>query len=225
MFLQYRIEIFHSMRDRIVSFAYESTVDTEPDLSSASFSCSDSIASLSVLESRLLEVLKDLDDCGRLTKAKSLLERYSGSDWMEFASDPSKNPECIIGYERAHVASHSGLFDLLVLSWSPGAKSPIHNHPCERCFLMALTGSMQEIRFKKNADGKLHLVEVLPIPKGIATWISDDIGLHSVRNGGSNISFSLHCYVPGFTQPCTIYDALTGESSLITMKTCPSRST
>jgi predicted metal-dependent enzyme (double-stranded beta helix superfamily) len=201
------------MHERTDSFGYESTLDTEPDVSCSSHSKRQSICSLTHLASDISAVLKRPEDGERLGKVKEIMERYSGSDWNMFARDPSTNPDCSSGYERVSVFSFPGLFDLLLLSWNPGAKSPIHNHPCERCFLMALSGSMKETRFKLSVDNSLEPVDNLPIPIGVATWISDDIGLHSISNAGDLTSYSLHCYVPGFTTPCLIYDPVTGISS------------
>lgn len=213
------------MHERSESFGYESTLDTEPDEHCTSRNKIESVLSLSALELELLKVLKNTTDTQRMSKTKRVLESYIGSDWNVYMKDPKLNSECQSGYERVPVASHTGVFDLLVLSWGPGAKSPIHNHPCERCFLMALTDSMQEMRYAKTKKGDLQLIEVLPIPKGVATWISDDIGLHSVKNVGDAISYSLHCYVPGFTQPCTIYDPFTGISSFVSLPAYPSKTT
>ena len=163
------------------------------------------IMSLEALEAELVRVLQDFGDSERIRNAKRVLERYSGADWLGFRRVPDPTSTAVNNYERAPVAKREGLFDLLLLSWGPNSASPIHSHPCERCYLMAISGSMFENRYRQEAGGPLTLVHSIPIPTGVATWISDDVGLHSVGNRGETVSYSLHCYIPGFTTPCVIY--------------------
>ena len=163
------------------------------------------VTSLGELDSRLFAILSDQENPDRLAKAKLLLERYKGGDWWLHRRVPVKTPDAPNGYERVLIARHEGVYDLLVLSWSE-VNSPIHDHPCERCFLMPLCGKMMENRYEKRDDGSITLVHSLPIPNYEASWIDDNIGLHSVGNVGEEIACSLHCYIPGFTRPCTIFD-------------------
>ena len=175
-----------------------------------------SIKCLEALEAELVRVLYRRDDEARLLKAKAVLERYCGVDWITHQRCPSVEGFELSGYQRVSVKRHNDLFDLLILSWAPGTKSPIHDHPCERCFLMNISGSMFEERYEKDSDGNLHKLHTVQIPERVATWISDDEGLHSVGNNGSTLACSLHCYIPGFTTPCRIFDPLTGRSSQVT---------
>ena len=163
------------------------------------------ILTLADLDEKLSVILSNQDDADKLVKAKSVLESYCGSDWKIHRRIPVQSEEKPNGYERVLVARREGLYDLLVLSWSE-VNSPIHDHPCERCFLMPLCGDMIERRFEKAGDGSLTLVHAVPIPNGEASWIDDSVGYHSVGNAGSSIACSLHCYIPGFTRPCTIFD-------------------
>lgn len=173
------------------------------------------IESLEALEAELVRVLYRRDDEARLSKAKAVLERYRGVDWIPHQRCPSVEGFGLSGYQRVSVKKHNDLFDLLILSWAPGTKSPIHDHPCERCFLMNISGSMFEERYEADAIGNLRRVQITQIPERMATWISDDIGFHSVGNNGSSLACSLHCYIPGFTTPCRIFDPITGRSSQV----------
>jgi glutamate/tyrosine decarboxylase-like PLP-dependent enzyme/predicted metal-dependent enzyme (double-stranded beta helix superfamily) len=173
------------------------------------------IHSLEVLEAELVRVLYRRSDETRLLKAKTILESYRGVDWISHQRCPSVEGFGLTGYQRVSVKKHNDLFDLLILSWAPGTQSPIHDHPCERCFLMNISGSMFEERYERDNSGILHKVHSEQIPERVATWISDEIGLHSVGNNGSTLACSLHCYIPGFTTPCRIFDAVTGCSSRV----------
>ena len=122
-------------------------------------SCDESrkiITSLDLLEAELVKVLYRREDPDRLVKAKSVLERYRGVDWITHQRCPTVDGFQLCGYQRVSVKKHNDLFDLLILSWAPGTRSPIHNHPCERCFLMCISGSMFEERYEKDKDGNLH---------------------------------------------------------------------
>ena len=163
------------------------------------------LLSLDQLDSRLFTILSNQSDPDRLIAAKRALESYKGFDWTIHKRVPIQTPDAPNGYERVLVARHEGLYDLLILSWADVC-SPIHDHPCERCFLMPLCGQMVENRYEKRDDGSLTLVHSVGIPNGIASWIDDDIGYHSIGNSGKDIACSLHCYIPGFTRPCTIFD-------------------
>jgi hypothetical protein len=165
----------------------------------------DHILTLAELDEKLSVILSKQDDPEKLVRAKALLESYRGSDWTMHRRLPVQTPDFPNGYERVLVARREGLYDLLVLSWSE-VNSPIHDHPCERCFLMPLCGEMIERRYEKAGDGSLTLVHSVPIPNGEASWIDDSVGYHSVGNPGTGIACSLHCYIPGFTRSCTIFD-------------------
>jgi hypothetical protein len=163
------------------------------------------ITSLEMLDIVLFKILSDQDNPNRLSNAKEAIEAYRGVDWRYHQRFPTQSVENPNGYERVLLKRHEGLYDILILSWSE-VKSPIHDHPCERCFLMPLCGSMTEERFEKAGDGNLKLVNSVPIPNGVASWIDDTIGYHRVGNSGTGIACSLHCYIPGFSRPCTIFD-------------------
>ncbi|CAM9323548.1 unnamed protein product [Discosporangium mesarthrocarpum] len=50
-------------------------------------------------------------------------------------------------------------FDLLVLCWSPGAESPIHNHPGAGCWVKVLQGEICETRYRQERHPESLSVE------------------------------------------------------------------
>ena len=176
---------------------------------------------LEMLESELVRVLYNRNDCERLSKAKHIIERYSGVDWIAYQQCPVMDGFQLLGYQRVGVKRHNDLFDLLVLSWAPGTLSPIHDHPCERCFLMCVSGDMYEDRYRRDNSGSITKLSRHDIPLGVATWIDDDIGLHAVGNKGSSLSCSIHCYIPGFTTPCKTFDIESGTVTCVTVTPKP----
>jgi len=63
----------------------------------------------------------------------------SEADWCKYAlSDPSR------GYTRNLVDNCNGKSNLLILVWSPGKGSPIHDHANAHCVMKVLKGTLQE---------------------------------------------------------------------------------
>jgi cysteine dioxygenase len=61
------------------------------------------------------------------------------ADWAKYAlSDPSR------GYTRNLVDNCNGKSNLLILVWSPGKGSPIHDHANAHCVMKVLKGTLQE---------------------------------------------------------------------------------
>jgi cysteine dioxygenase len=61
------------------------------------------------------------------------------ADWSKYAlSDPSR------GYTRNLVDNCNGKSNLLILVWSPGKGSPIHDHANAHCVMKVLKGTLQE---------------------------------------------------------------------------------
>jgi predicted metal-dependent enzyme (double-stranded beta helix superfamily) len=54
-------------------------------------------------------------------------------------------------YTRNLVATDNKTFTLLLLCWTPGKESPIHDHPCDGCWVQVLEGSAIESRYVKDS--------------------------------------------------------------------------
>ncbi|EER02537.1 glutamate decarboxylase, putative [Perkinsus marinus ATCC 50983] len=176
--------------------------------------CTPPIVCLEVLENELTRVLHNRTDPSRLEKAKKVLERYKGNDWIIHQSCPSQHGFHVCGYSRVKVRHRTDLFQLLVLTWSPRSRSPIHNHPCERCFLMPLQGDLYEERYKVDEEGpkeaRQELIARTLIPIRTAAWIDNSLGWHAIENSGDGLGVSLHCYIPAYNQ-CKIIDTMSKE--------------
>jgi hypothetical protein len=67
--------------------------------------------------------------------------------WRRYAHfDPSRH------YTRNLIATDYTSYTLMLLCWNPGRESPIHNHPCNGCWLKVLQGSIKETRYVENDD-------------------------------------------------------------------------
>lgn len=51
-------------------------------------------------------------------------------------------------YTRNLIGTDNINYSLLLLCWSPGRESKIHNHPCDGCFIKTLAGCIKETRYE-----------------------------------------------------------------------------
>jgi cysteine dioxygenase len=58
-------------------------------------------------------------------------------------------------YTRNLVATDNTHYTLLLLCWNPGKSSPIHDHPCDGCWMQVLEGQVRECRYERTTDGVL----------------------------------------------------------------------
>lgn len=80
------------------------------------------------------------------------------------------------------------------LVWSPGARTPIHDHHCSCCFAV-LTGAMREMSF--NAISETHAVkigEVLHRAGYVASMMPTGPNIHQMVNDGAQEAISIHIY-------------------------------
>lgn len=100
-------------------------------------------------------------------------------------------------YTRNLIATDHESFTLLLLCWNPMKESPIHDHPCDGCWLRVLQGCVQECRYRESSHG-LELTDETICQKGEVCFIEDSLGYHKVGNPGNEIAVTLHLYAPPF---------------------------
>ncbi|KAL1995608.1 hypothetical protein VTN49DRAFT_1795 [Thermomyces lanuginosus] len=152
-----------------------------------------------------------------------LMEEYKSneSEWSEYAlGDYSR------GYTRNLVDEGNGKSNLLILVWTPGKGSAIHDHANSHCVMKVLKGSLKETLFAWPEQEKVAKGEECPLQttreriynENEVTYMSDKLGLHRISNPDpNNPAISLHLYTPpnaahyGFS----IFDEKTGRSKHI----------
>ncbi|PFH61572.1 hypothetical protein XA68_16995 [Ophiocordyceps unilateralis] len=151
-------------------------------------------------------------DVGYLTR---LMEGYDSGqgEWSKFAFGDSSR-----GYTRNLVDEGNGKSNLLVLVWSPGKGSPIHDHGNAHCLMKVLYGSLTETRYAfpdAGVEKAMAVISERTYKNNAVTYMADDLGLHRVSNRGSDFAVSLHLYTPPNVarQGCHIFDERTGRSS------------
>jgi len=117
------------------------------------------------------------------------------SEWEQYALlDPSKH------YTRNLVDEGNGKSNLLILVWSPGRGSPIHDHANAHCVMKILKGSLTETIYEapnpdKPCTPKMKRTRIYA--ENEVTYISDKIGVHKISNTSEkDLAVSLHLYTP-----------------------------
>jgi len=161
---------------------------------------------------KLLEIFET--DEVNIEEVEELLGNYKSNpaDWRKYA----KFDKC--KYTRNLVHEGNGKFNLMLLCWTPGNQSTIHDHANAHCFVKVLDGGLREVRFfwpqqQLKEDGLMMEKEAFEAKKDDTAYMSDELGLHRVENNShSNGAVSLHLYSPPF-KSCQIFDERTGKQS------------
>lgn len=84
----------------------------------------------------------------------------------------------------------------LVLVWTPGKGSPIHDHGNAHCLMKILKGNLTETRYEfptENVEGPMKVISEKTYKENAVAYMADELGVHSVSNRGSEFAVSLHC--------------------------------
>lgn len=170
---------------------------------------------------KLRDIIAYLDSCNGpvgLVKLQELMSQahITRADISTF---------CVFGQDgyRRNLVSNSDWYELLVLCWKHGQKSPIHDHFGSSCVFKIIEGEVSEIRGQLTGKERnnVKLVKAGPVTTyaqgSICASTSSDI--HEVANlspDGSDL-ITLHVYSPPLHM--NIYEfehePLSGKSPLI----------
>jgi cysteine dioxygenase len=150
------------------------------------------------------DLLGEFERDARGRGAAKLLADYASvhRDWQARARfDPSI-------YTR-NLVRRNEQFELLVLCWSPGQVSPIHDHAGEHCWMAVLDGQLEEQQFHLVRPGAgLRAGRAKVFTPGQVAYIEDEIALHRVRPIGE-AAVSLHLYARPI-DVCSVFEESTG---------------
>jgi cysteine dioxygenase len=110
-------------------------------------------------------------------------------------SDESYTRNCIVDNEK---------FELILLCWEKGQKTPIHDHGGEECWVKVIEGEFRETIYTKNCEGVLSEVKSAISKSNDITYMVDFMGFHSLENVSDKRSLSLHLYAKPI-RSCNIY--------------------
>jgi predicted metal-dependent enzyme (double-stranded beta helix superfamily) len=102
-------------------------------------------------------------------------------------------------YTRNLVATDGKNYTLLILCWNSGRESRIHNHPCQGCFVLPLSGSIVEtLYYVHPEDDEIRQGASKMYGPGQVTFMNDAVGLHKIGTTSESGAVSLHLYTPPF---------------------------
>jgi predicted metal-dependent enzyme (double-stranded beta helix superfamily) len=84
-------------------------------------------------------------------------------------------------------------YEIILISWAPGAKSHIHNHPVNGCIYKILDGILIEETYDPKTIELTNLITLLPNDIG---YIDNTICYHKIYNPEPFQAYSLHIYSP-----------------------------
>jgi cysteine dioxygenase len=131
-------------------------------------------------------------------------------------------------YTRNLVHSDNRTYTLMLLCWTPDKESPIHDHPCDGCWVRVLEGTIFETRYEENVEENcLEQTCHMTAEEGEACFINDSMGLHKIGSENHGMAVTLHLYMPPYSQcrawltedcpatkfcrPCVSYYSVRGE--------------
>lgn len=129
-------------------------------------------------------------------------------EFIPFAhwSDEHYTRNCIIREQK---------FELILLCWEPGQKTPVHCHGGEECWVYIIDGMLHESIYQFDSDNLTQDAKV-ELKVGRKSFMTDEKGYHSLENKTNSRAMSLHLYMKPIDE-CTIYDKQIEEFVPISM--------
>jgi len=153
------------------------------------------------------ELVAEFDRDSRGRAVSRLLGEYCTrhGDWRRHALFDGQH------YTR-NLVIRNERFEMLVLCWSRGQRSPIHNHAGQSCWMAVLDGEIQETLYAPGVRRGEALAETQTktLAAGRVAFIRDEIALHRVMPVAGGQGVSLHLYSKPI-DVCNVYDESSGE--------------
>jgi len=99
-------------------------------------------------------------------------------------------------------------FELAILTWLPGHRTPIHDHASQRCWMLVESGELTFKNYESPASDSPKLKPLGPaetIKSGSQVYIDDEVGMHAITNASPRPAVSVHLYA-GPILACKIYN-------------------
>ena len=133
---------------------------------------------------------------------KKALTEYDGelSELARFAMfDSGKN------YTRNLIATDNEKYALMLLCWNKGKYSPIHDHPCDGCWVKVIQGEVNEVQYVKDGNVLNQSSDIVANRESGVMFMHDSLGFHKVGNPSTEIdAITLHLYSPPF-EKCRLW--------------------
>jgi cysteine dioxygenase len=105
-------------------------------------------------------------------------------------------------------------YEIILLCWDKGAKTAIHGHGGENCWVYQVSGTVEEIRYT-NINDSINESERLALNPGRISFMHDRMGFHAIQNISNDKAMTLHIYASPIDR-CMVYN---DEKDCFEMKT------
>lgn len=153
---------------------------------------------------QLVTTLQNLMKNGKkgadLEKVREALESYD-TDLGEYKRYEYFDKS--VPYTRNLIASNDTTFNLILLCWTPGFYSPVHDHDGSECFFRMIDGEVTEVSYEwPDGDKSQPLKETCTttVSAGEVSHVNDSQGLHKVGNMSDKGAVTMHCYIPPYNE-------------------------
>ncbi|WMX12330.1 cysteine dioxygenase family protein [Aureispira sp. CCB-E] len=85
-------------------------------------------------------------------------------------------------------------YELILLCWDIGAKTPIHDHGGKDCWVYQIQGTIQETRYQAF-NLRLKETHQMTLSAQKLTYMNDSMGYHALENIANQRAMTLHIYV------------------------------
>ena len=102
-------------------------------------------------------------------------------------------------------------YELILLCWEEGQKTPIHDHGGEECWVRVLKGEFRETIYQVGEAGDLNAVKTSMSKAGDISYMVDFMGFHCLENLSASRSMTLHLYAKPI-RSCNLIDEESGKS-------------
>lgn len=138
-----------------------------------------------------ISTLEELIDCFEDTDCAKQIGVLKNLDIPieEFRKHAVWKKDC---YIRVCIARRDE-FEFILLCWDKGAKTPIHDHNGQDCWVYQVEGSAVETRFDVE-DTEFSNPEEINLEEGKLTYMHDRMGFHSIENRSNSKAMTLHIY-------------------------------
>jgi len=151
------------------------------------------------IPSTLTNLISDLSEANSSTY-NTLIHavNFNADDFKASAlfSEDCYTRNCIVDNEK---------YELILICWCEGQKTPIHDHGGEECWVKVIEGEFEENVYKKNNKGELNLVRSAISKPNQVTYMKDFMGFHSLQNMSNKKAMSLHLYAKPIRK-CNIFN-------------------
>ena len=96
-------------------------------------------------------------------------------------------------------------FELLLLVWAAGQRSPIHGHEGEKCWTRVEEGELHFTSYREKAAGDSFRLQVLSQAVGQVGHVDGPADIHEVANRSELPAVTLHLYARPYDE-CDVYD-------------------